>query len=143
MGDIVNWIPSAVAVGAIGSLYFIIRKMINDSKTETKDKLMEQDEKIEKVEEELGKYMEIDRHATLCELNTLKVITKFNEELTAWKDETFKFFRNFESKFENKLVIFFDCPREKSIFGIQFCALLPTWAGKYLGGDRGVIVELY
>ena len=32
---------------------------------------------------------------------------KFNEELTKWKDETFNFFRKFESNFEGKLIDLF------------------------------------
>ena len=107
MSDIVNWIPTIVAVGAVGSLYFVIRKMISDFKSETKETLKMQDEKIEKTKDSLEKYMETSQHVVICELNTLKVITKVNEELTQWKDETFKFFREFESKFEGKLIDLF------------------------------------
>ena len=107
MNDLVDWVPTIVAVGAVGSLYFVIRKMISDFKIEIKEKITMQDEKIEKTGKELEEYMKTSEHVVICELNTLKVITEFNKSMVQWKDETFKFFRDFESKFEDKLIDLF------------------------------------
>lgn len=107
MSDIANWLPSIVAAGAVGTVYFLIRKMFSDFKTGIEEKIKMQDQKINETKEELKEYMKVDRHATLCELNTLKVIAGFNKELGKWKDETFSFFREFESKFEDKLIALF------------------------------------
>ena len=107
MGDIANWIPTVVTAGAVGTLYFLIRKMFSDFKANIEEKIKMQDEKIQKAEDSLKEYMRTENHIMICQINTQKVMMEFNKELAKWKDETFSFFREFESKFEDKLIALF------------------------------------
>jgi hypothetical protein len=88
------WIATLVAGGSVSCLYFIIRKQLNDHKSEQK-------EKIDKMEEDIEKCVTSEVHNLMCENNALKVAQKVSEEMTKFKDEVFEFLRNFEKKFNH------------------------------------------
>jgi len=88
------WIPTVVAVGALGLHWFIIRSMLQTHKKENAEKMDSLQKQIQAIQ---GEYMPVATHQLLCENNTLKIKQHFNDALEALKDDVFEYLRKIEN----------------------------------------------
>lgn len=84
------WIPSMIAVGALGLVWWGIRSG-----------QAELTKKVDDMEDEQDEFLTEDNHTLLCENATLKVEAHITKELVSLKDEIFGKLRDIETLVKN------------------------------------------
>jgi hypothetical protein len=88
-----NWIPSIIAVGALGTIWFWLRKAIDDIKEQVK--LMNAEILRMKCV-----YLEEEKHVLICHANVLEIEKAFKKCFDEYKDSIFTKFRDLEKKID-------------------------------------------
>ena len=91
--DYATWAPSAVAIGALGVVFYRFQHGTKDIETKLETETRALDTKVELRLAE-------DKHVLLCENNTLKINTHITRELGELKDETFNYLRVLDKKLD-------------------------------------------
>ena len=103
------WIPSMVAVGALGLHWFVVRSMLTGHKKDLKERIMALEDQLQgqvaTIEAQLKsiktEFMPTAQHLLVCENNTLKIREFFQHEIGQLKDDIFKYLRKIEQSIQN------------------------------------------
>jgi sugar-specific transcriptional regulator TrmB len=96
--EFIDWLPTAIAAGALVSFYVLVRRLVTDLKTDLFERLKQMDKKIKLIEET---YVDAEKHALICGMSRLEIEKLFKECLNEVKDAIFTKIRCFEQKLNN------------------------------------------
>ena len=104
-------IASAVSTGAIGLVYFLIRRMVLDFKMDTGVKIDSiksiVSEKVERIWHTIDKvrdeYMEEEKHELICGKGKLEIEKVFSKCLKSFEDNMFEHIRNHKAELTRQM----------------------------------------
>jgi sugar-specific transcriptional regulator TrmB len=100
--DIQDLLPSIIATGAVGSLWFLIRSSVKSLKAEVKEELQKVWKEFSNVKDH---FMRESTHQLVCGKNALEIEKLFKKCLNETKDAIFTKLREMEKEENEKIKI--------------------------------------
>lgn len=89
--EIKDWLPTLITTGALGVVWFFMRRMVADLQAEIKEMKKE----INNIKDT---YIDQEKHALICGKSALEIERLFTKCLNQTKDAIFTKLRDFEKK---------------------------------------------
>lgn len=93
--EIRDWLPSLIAAGSLGFIWFLIRMDLKSMKVSLKEDLTKVWQEVATIKDS---YLEEDKHRLICGKSALEIERLFKECLNRHKDEIFEKLRGLEKK---------------------------------------------
>lgn len=93
--NLTAWLPTIIALGALGVIWFYLRSAVQNLRAETKEELLKMHKRLNEFEDG---YVSKDSHVLICRNNTLEIKAFFNQSFTELKDAIFGKIRDLEKK---------------------------------------------